>query len=246
MKKPFHELHERLLRAGVAPRHVRRYLAELSDHLADLIAEEQLAGHNRADAESAALLRLGSSDDLARAMIGQHQFQAWSARAPWATFGLGPLALLVAAYFLACLILWSGWQIFLPLSRTPFVRIDGIAVLFFGVGRSIYFAAPILVGWVIVLIAARQRLKLLWPIAGLVPIAFIASMARVHVTRPSVPGAAGHVSMGLSFPTIQGVFFTLLYVLVILSLTLLPYLLWRLLRALAHAWSTVRPHPAGS
>src|SRR5438270_12767670 len=32
MAKPFHELRERLLRAGVPPRHVRRYLTELADH----------------------------------------------------------------------------------------------------------------------------------------------------------------------------------------------------------------------
>ena len=34
------ELRERLLRAGVAPRHVRRYLTELREHWADLTAEE--------------------------------------------------------------------------------------------------------------------------------------------------------------------------------------------------------------
>jgi len=39
------ELEERLLRAGVAPRHVRRYVAELRDHLADLRAEEERAGN---------------------------------------------------------------------------------------------------------------------------------------------------------------------------------------------------------
>ena len=44
MSKPFGELRERLLRAGVAPRHVRRYLNELDDHLADLRAEEERAG----------------------------------------------------------------------------------------------------------------------------------------------------------------------------------------------------------
>jgi hypothetical protein len=57
MVKPFNELRERLLRAGVAPRHVRRYLKELADHLADLTAEEERAGRSGADAESAALAR---------------------------------------------------------------------------------------------------------------------------------------------------------------------------------------------
>ena len=120
MAKLFSELRERLLRAGVAPRHVRRYLAELADHLADLRAEEEAAGHSRADAESAALVRLGGTDELARAMIEKRQFQSWCLRAPWATFGVAPLCLLAGAWFVACFILWSGWKIFMPGTDTPF------------------------------------------------------------------------------------------------------------------------------
>jgi hypothetical protein len=45
----FDELRERLLRAGVAPRHVRRYLRELSEHLADLRAEEERAGKSTSE-----------------------------------------------------------------------------------------------------------------------------------------------------------------------------------------------------
>jgi hypothetical protein len=45
-----HELRERLLRAGVAPRHVRRYLTELREHWADLTAEEEREGRNPAEA----------------------------------------------------------------------------------------------------------------------------------------------------------------------------------------------------
>lgn len=93
MPKSSDELRERLLRAGVAPRHVRRYLTELADHLADMRAEEELAGRSRAEAECAALIRLGGIDDLAKAMIERPQFQSWCARAPWATFGLAPLFL---------------------------------------------------------------------------------------------------------------------------------------------------------
>src|SRR6266704_5983047 len=104
MAKPFHEPRERLLRAGVAPRHVRRYLKELADHLADLRTEEERAGRGRAEAEAAALVRLGSMNDLAKAMIEQRQFQSWSVRAPWAAFGFAPLSVLSLAYFVACLI----------------------------------------------------------------------------------------------------------------------------------------------
>jgi hypothetical protein len=121
MSKPFHELRERLLRAGVAPRHVRRYLTELGEHLADLQTEEEGAGCSAVDAEAAALTRLGATDDLAKAMIAQRQFRSWSVRAPWAIFGLAPLVLLAGAYLLACFILWSGWKIFLPDAGMPFV-----------------------------------------------------------------------------------------------------------------------------
>jgi hypothetical protein len=229
---PVNALRERLLRAGVAPRHVQRYLRELRDHLADLTAEEERAGRSRADAVSAALIRLGGADDLAKAMIGQRQFQSWSARAPWAMFGLAPLCVLAGAYFVACFILWTGWRMFLPGSDTPFVRIDGIAVYYFGIGRSLYYAAPILVGWGIGLLAARQRLQAVWPGAGWLLIAWIGATAQVHASRPVVPGGVGQVSMDLALGHSGGdVTSGLLRAGVILSLAALPWVIWRLRRA---------------
>lgn len=226
-----HELRERLLRAGVAPRYVRRYLIELADHLADLRAEEERAGRSRADEESAALVRLGGMDDLAKAMIEQRQFQSWCARAPWAMFGLAPIFLLAGAYFVACLILWSGWKIFLPGTNTPFVRIDGVAIFYFGVGRLIYYGAPILIGWVFGLIAARQRVKAIWPTVGLVLIALISATAQVQASRP-VPGGAGHISMGVALGhSVQGISSGLFKGLLIFSALVLPYLIWRLQKA---------------
>lgn len=229
MVKPLNELSERLLRAGVAPRHVRRYLTELADHLADLRAEEEREGRSPADAESAALVRLGGIDELASAMVAKPESQSWSARAPWAIFGIGPLLLLAGAYFAACFILWSGWRIFLPGTNTPFVRIDGLAMVYFGVGRMLYFGAPILAGWAVALIAARQRFGAAWPMAGLVLIALIGPTARVHATRLAGSDGAGHVSMGFTVPpTIQGISQALVYALVIISLSIAPYLIWRL------------------
>jgi hypothetical protein len=233
MAKPFDELREGLLRAGIAPRHVRRYLAELADHLADLRTEEECAGRSREHAESAALIRLGRIDDLSRVMIEQRQFQSWCVRAPWATFGLAPLLLLAGAYFVACLILWSGWKIFLPGTDTPFVPIyEWREILYFNVGRLFYFGAPILIGWGIGLIAARQRFKAVWPTIGLVLLAWIGGTAQVHASSPAGPGEIRHISMDFTLgPSVQGISDGLLHALVILSLTMLPYLLWRLQKA---------------
>jgi hypothetical protein len=233
MAKSLHELlnelRERLLRAGVAPRHVRRYLNELSDHLADLKAEEEREGRSPADAESAALIRLGNIDDLAKAITERAEFQSWCARAPWAMFGLAPILSLAVAWCIALLILWSGWQIFLANTDTPFVPIDGFAIFYFGVGRLLYFIAPILVGWGIGLIAARQRLNAIWPSVGLLLIAVMGATAQVQASRTAVSGGLGHIRMDFALgPSVQG---SLFHALVIFLLAVLPYLIWRFQRA---------------
>jgi hypothetical protein len=223
------ELRESLLRAGIAPRYVRRYLSELSDHLSDLTAEEMRAGRDPSDAQASALARLGSIDNLAKAMLDQPSLRSWSARRPWATLGLAPLIALAAAWSVAFFILWSGWQMFLPGSPTPFVRIDGFAVAYFGVGRWIYFLAPFLTGWAITFIAARQRIKSLWATLGFALVALFGGAGEVQVSRPSNLTSAGHV--GLTFalgPSVHNTLSGLTYGLIILSFIAAPYIIWRI------------------
>jgi hypothetical protein len=223
VSKPFNELREQLLGAGVAPRHVRRYLNELSDHLGDLRAEEERAGRSRVEADAAAMARLGGMNELAKAMIEQRQFQAWSARAPWAVFGLGPLCLLAGAWFIALFILWTGWQIFLPQASTPFVGlIDGWAILYFGMGRLLYFGAPIFIGWFMGLVAGRQRMNALWPIVGVAAIALLSALAQVHANRPAVPGGLRHVSLGFAGIS-SDIPATVFHCVVIVALAILPW-----------------------
>lgn len=239
MAKPFDELREPLLRAGVAPRHVRRYLRELSDHLADLTAEEERAGRSRTEAESAALTRIGEMDELAKAMMEQRQFQSWCARAPWAVFGLGSICLLAGAYLVACCYLWCGWRIFLPGADTPFggrpaSPIYSLSNIYFQAGKYYYLSAPILVGWGIALMAARQRLKAVWPVVGLMLIAWMGGTAEIHAGRTAAPRGLGHISMNF-FTLGRSAQDNLISFIVILSLTALPYLIWRLQKTFAHS-----------
>jgi hypothetical protein len=232
MAKLFEELRERLLRAGVAPRHVRRYLGELADHLADLKAEERSAGRSREEAEAAAMARLGGVDDLAKAMVGQREFQSWSALAPWAAFGVAPLLILAGAWYVALFILWSGWNMFLPESNTPFIRLQGVSVLYFGVGRLIFFGAPILIGWGAGLMAGRQRLTAVWPVVSLVLVALIGGMGRVRVNQTRVAGGLGSIGMNFNVGpgNLLGIPAGVVHALVILVLTAVPYFVWRMRR----------------
>ena len=230
MQKLLDELRERLLAAGVAPRHARRYIRELADHAADLSAEEQAKGSNVARAHAVALERLGSVDELARAMLAQPGIRSWCARAPWAFFSLAPLTMLMLAYGVALLVLWTGWLMFLPDAKVPFVRLPGgFGVVYFGVGRMLYYTAPVLIGWWCGAIAVRQRLSLAWPAVGTALIAILAASMQVHAYRGGT-GRIPHVSLGVSLPwSAAGAH--LAHALVILLLATAPLALWRAYRA---------------
>lgn len=231
MPKSFHKLREKLLRAGVAPRHVRRYLAELADHLADLRTEELRGSRGAIEAELAATARLGSVTDLAKAMIEQRQLQSWCTRAPWAMFTLAPALVLTAAWFVSLFILWSGWNTFLPGAVTPLgARVYGFGNLYFQFGKAIYFFSPILVGWAIGVIAARQRLNAIWPAIGLLLIALIGGASEIHADRIAVPGGFEHIRVSFTLaPSVQGGYPDgLVHAAILLTITALPYLIWKL------------------
>ena len=46
MFAPFESLEDRLLRGGIAPRHVKRYLRELDEHLSDITEAQAAAGQD--------------------------------------------------------------------------------------------------------------------------------------------------------------------------------------------------------
>jgi len=73
----FEALRETLLIAGIAPRHVRRYLRERDDHLADLTEAQRAAGHGNEDAAVRAralwaAMRIGGGDVLSSPSLRSH------------------------------------------------------------------------------------------------------------------------------------------------------------------------------
>ncbi len=160
------KLRERLLVAGVAPRHVRRYLRELSEHHEDARQAELARGLDAAAADAAAWARLGSEESLAQSMLARPELRSKGARFPALVFGLGPvltwLCAVVATVALAQLLSApvgaeraveaakpAGWQHAAQAFCLLYVRVF-----------------PVVLGIVVLLAAARRRLRLHWPLAG--------------------------------------------------------------------------------
>ena len=162
-------LRERLLQAGVAPKRVRRYLAELSDHLDDLIRQQHAAGYSGEDGQSRARALLGSDEELAQGWLTDPRLKSFTARAPWAVIP-GALLVFLALGFLLWFGAWFGIGTFAhgPMHGKAtadwFLRLTG---LLSPVGNFIVLPLAALL---LALVVRRQRLNPLWAILPALPL----------------------------------------------------------------------------
>lgn len=170
MPAPFEGLEDRLLRGGIAPRHVKRYLRELTEHLADLAEAQAAAGFDPADATARARAALGPDAELADAMLKQRDFRSISARFPWLVFGvLPPLALLLgfALILMAMMLVGVTSGAFIPDHRGPLP----VPAWYDWTARGTMFAANFLLesllAFLLAWLAQRQRMKPIWPLLGM-------------------------------------------------------------------------------
>jgi hypothetical protein len=185
---PFEGLSEKLLRAGIAPRHVRRYRRELEDHLADLTEAQHEAGHDGQDAASRARALLGRDEELAAAMLTRPELKSWTARLPWLVFGLAPPLVMLAVIFAMSLplVLTSALEGIMGNSGATAPQwfrdwahaTGGLANVGLGPALAV----------LLVLMARRQRMNWKWPLLG---IAILAAAGFHMVTRFPPPGQHG-------------------------------------------------------
>jgi hypothetical protein len=169
--RQFQRLSERLLRAGIAPRHVRRYARELGDHFDDLVAEELAGGAGRELAKTKALSRLGHDDDLADAMLSRPELRSLAARFPWAVFGLGPVAMLglglaaALAAEIGIIELATAYAPAMGLKPGPDAARWFTRVLLVWNTLAVYFA-PLAFAWLLYVVGSRQRMRPAWIVTG--------------------------------------------------------------------------------
>src|SRR5476651_386559 len=126
---PFDSIAESLLKGGVGPRHVRRYIGELEDHFAELTTQLERSGLHKKEAELQARARLGDETELVSAMLELPNIRAWSARAPWLVFSALPPIVTFIVFFISVGIarqmsplggLAGSTLVWLPVSYAPF------------------------------------------------------------------------------------------------------------------------------
>lgn len=170
MSGAFAALEDRLLRGGIAPRHVRRYLRELTEHLADLTAAQRAAGFDDDDAQARARAALGPDAELADAMLQSRDFRSITARFPWLVFGVAPPLAAILGF-----VLWVLMMVALGV-KTGAIQPDHRGTLpapawYATTAGGMMFAANFLIvpllGALLAWLAQRQRMTLVWPLLGM-------------------------------------------------------------------------------
>jgi len=133
MREPdFDALATRLLRLGIAPRHVHRTVNELRDHYDDLVDATVDDGISSTIARSRAAAELGGMDVFAAAMASRRELKTWAYRYPH---------LAVVIYPLACLVALPTMPIFAGIAHRQILARWGVSLL----GAGLVTAAMLLV-----------------------------------------------------------------------------------------------------
>jgi len=231
MSKPrFDELRERLLRAGIGPSHVRRYVRELREHYHDLYRAELARGLPPKATEHAARTRLGSDDVLAESMLARPELRSIAARFPALVFGAAPLLIWLALATLAVVALRSGGAWYEVRSQVPLDRlVRGVELTCLAFVRVL----PVLVSAGVFWSAMRRRSRALWPITGAAVVTLVAASITVSAVAGQVglstsllPGFSSSVVMGYRSNALTALAETVARASWMLALTLVPYGLW--------------------
>lgn len=193
----FSNLAVRLFNGGIAPRHVRRTIAELQDHYTDLLEEATKHGLSRPEAEVEALSRLGTEDDLVTEMLSKPELRSWASRWPWLFYGLVPVVTSFAIAVMCVMVVVLGVEIFTDeanLSAQIWLK-----NLLQGVFFTVVYILPLLIAAIVCRQATMRRDGWVWPLVGLFLLCVIFAALKYRLQWPEVPGERGSFSASFGF-----------------------------------------------
>jgi hypothetical protein len=181
----FELLCERLLRAGISPRHVRRYVRELRDHYDDAIQEELGKGAGRAAAEESAAKRLGEADHLVESALARPELLSWSRRWPWAVYIVAPLLFYPAAFVATILVmvgLTPDGELPYPASLLEVLK----AIRLLGL-----YVVPVITASAFAMLARRRGVSRGWAWTSIALITFVGALPNLDVYPDAVGAGIG-------------------------------------------------------
>ncbi len=216
----FDNLAETLRRGGIAPKHVRRYIAELRDHADDLI--------NAGASPQEARAQLGNEETLAAEMLARDELKTLGARYPVPFYGAGPAISLLVSYVAAVLIIVACISVLnLTIGKAAIISSGPLHQIGDAYCWLVENALSPLVGLGFIATAFRQRSNSIWLMFGLALISLIGASADMSVTPPPDMASPGELQFGfgISSPPFPGLGPTLQHALINLALVA-PALAW--------------------
>jgi lambda repressor-like predicted transcriptional regulator len=199
MTPRFSNLAGRLLSGGVAPRHVRRTIAELQDHYVDLHEEAVKRGLSQQSAEADALSRLGKEEDLVAEVLAKPELRSWASRWPWAVYGLGPVVMMSAAVVSSILAFAAGMTAGKYITGGRYIPPVWAQQLVEGLFFLVVYALPIVIAALVCRQVVLRRASLGWPLAGLIVLCVISAAFDIGGTWPATPEAEGILEVGFAY-----------------------------------------------
>jgi hypothetical protein len=192
VEQRFNELREALLRAGVAPRNVRRAVFEIESHFQQIVDEQ--------GSRNEAHRRLGTNEVLVRRYAARPELRAWSRRWPVIWFVFLPLITYLAVSGAALMSVVG-----IAHQMAPYLHQIHIAPK---LTHRVDLAARIVLLWLFpwcvaaafAVLGYRRRVALRWPLIGIVAISIFAASANVVVMFTGGP-SAGEVGAGIGIST---------------------------------------------
>jgi len=181
----------RLAAADLPPVYIRRLVAELADHITDIVLEEKMMSMD-ATQSTPVVQRLGSVERLTKAAVAEYRQRGFASRHPWLAFVAAPVPaflLIVVAYLLTLIGIATLLQGETVATRPVLMQ------LFEWVGHGAAFIPAALASALLCYQAIKSERDWRWQLVACSLVALFASLMVVGCQAPTEVGN-GKISLG--------------------------------------------------